>query len=249
MKNVEMKLRAFKILTVVAFITTGTLVSCVGDNNSPGLEYMPDMYRAPSVEGQVDYGEVRGMVDTAALNMVERKFSYLAPQGTIPYTLSGDMFLAPYRHGAPMGIGSSHGLFEVREDSTGLANARLDVNPIAYSEQVAKEGEELYGRFCIHCHGKAGDGQGTVITNSNGKFPPPPAYKKDMPAGEMYYIITYGRNTMGAHGSQVNPVERWKIVYHIDKLVGRAAGQAPATDSLNVIAGLDSLTAAPVLPK
>jgi hypothetical protein len=54
---------------------------------------------------------------------------------------------------------------------------------------------------------------------------------------------------MGAHGSQVNPVERWKIVYHIDKLVGRAAGQAPATDSLNVIAGLDSLTAAPVLPK
>jgi hypothetical protein len=65
----------------------------------------------------------------------------------------------------------------------------------------------------------------------------------------MYYIITYGRNTMGAHGSQVNPVERWKIVYHIDKLVGRAAGQAPATDSLNVIAGLDSLTAAPVLPK
>ena len=218
-----MKLKAFKILTVTAFIASGTLVSCVADNNSPGLEYMPDMYRSPAVEAYVDYGEVEGRKDDVAQEMVEEKFSYLPPVGTIPYAAEGE-YMAPYQHGAPLNADKTHGLYEVRMDSAGLSNAKLDKNPIAWSEDVNKEGKVLYERFCIHCHGEKGDGQGTVITNGGGKFPPPPAYKKEMTSGEMFYIITYGKNAMGSHASQVNPTERWKIVHYIEKLAGKEQG-------------------------
>lgn len=215
-----MKIKAFKIVTVTAFITSGTLVSCVADNNAPGLEYMPDMYRSPAVEAYVDYGEVEGVYDEEAQQMVEEKFSYLPPVGTIPYNADGG-YTTPYNHGGPIGVDKTHGLFEVAQDSAGLTNAKNDVNPIAWSEDVVKEGKVLYERFCIHCHGEKGDGQGSVITNGGGKFPPPAAYKKEMSAGEIYYIITYGRNAMGSHASQVSPMERWKIVHYVEKLAGK----------------------------
>ena len=33
------------------------LASCGGEKDSPGIEYMPDMYRSPAVEAYVDYGQ------------------------------------------------------------------------------------------------------------------------------------------------------------------------------------------------
>jgi outer membrane protein OmpA-like peptidoglycan-associated protein len=218
--NIEqMKLKAFKILTIASIAVTGTLMSCKADSNSPGLEYMPDMYRSPAVEAYVDYGEVEGRYDEAAQTMVEEKFSYLPPVGTVPY--NGSNFTAPYNHGAPVGVGSTHGLFEAPEDANGLEDARADINPVPYTQANADEGIVLYERFCIHCHGDDGQGQGTVITNSNGKFATPGAYKAEMPAGEIFYYITYGKGRMGSHASQVNPEERWKIIHHVEKLAGK----------------------------
>ncbi|MGB1102382.1 MAG: c-type cytochrome [Crocinitomicaceae bacterium] len=222
-----MKRKAFKFLTVAAFITTGGLVSCVADHNSPGLEYMPDMYRSPAVEAYVDYGEVDGVYDEEAQKMVEEKFSYLPPVGTVPY--QGEGFLAPYNHGGPIGVDKTHGLFEVAQDTAGRDGAKNDVNPIAWSEEVVKEGKVLFERFCMHCHGEKGDGQGSVITNSNGKYPTPGAYKTELTAGEIFYTITYGKNAMGSHASQVSPMERWKIVHYVEKLIGKEQG--PATEA------------------
>lgn len=217
-----MKLKAFKFLTVAAFVSAGTLVSCVADKNSPGLEYMPDMYRSPAVEAYVDYGEVEGMYDEEAQEMVKEKFSYLPPVGTIPY--NADNYMTPYNHPAPIGADKSHGLYGVEQDSAGRDAAKGDVNPIAFSDDVLKEGKELYERFCIHCHGEKGDGQGTVVQNSNGKFPTPGAYKPELTAGEIFYTITYGKGQMGSHASQVNPTERWKVVYYVQKLQGKDPG-------------------------
>ena len=215
-----MKLKVFKIASVAAFLASGTFVSCVADDNSPGLEYMPDMYRSPAVEAYVDYGEVDGRYNEDAQNLVEEKFSYLPPMGTIPHNSNGT-YLAPYEHGAPKFEGKSQGLFEAAIDENGLDNSRLDLNPIPYTEEIAAEGKELYGQFCIHCHGEKGAGDGPVITNSGDKFPPPPAYKKTMPAGEMVYIMTYGKGAMGSHSSQVSLEERWILAHYVEKLAGK----------------------------
>ena len=34
----------------------------------------------------------------------------------------------------------------------------------------------------------------------------------------IFHVITYGAGLMGAHGSQVNPDERWKIARYVKSL-------------------------------
>ena len=225
-------------------LIAGTMVSCVGDSNSPGLEYMPDMYRSPAVEAYVDYGEVRGVYNEEAHALIEEKFSFTPPVGTIPYQGSNEngSVMMPYQHGAPLNADKTHGLYGVRQDTAGAANASLDVNPIPFSDDVLKEGEVLYSRFCIHCHGESGAGDGGVP--ATGKFPPPTAYNgplKDKTAGDIFYTITYGKGAMGSHASQLNKVERWKVVYYVQKLQGKDPGAAVIipVDDAEVIDGVE----------
>ena len=49
-----MKTASNILMPVVAAVM---LTACVTDSNSPGLEYMPDMYRSPAIEAYVDYGQ------------------------------------------------------------------------------------------------------------------------------------------------------------------------------------------------
>ncbi len=216
--------KTIKLLAIAGLAFGSTLTSCVSDSNSPGLEYMPDMYRSAPIEPYVDYGEFQGKyVDS----VVKANPALLPPVGTIPSS-GNSLNDLPYEHGAPYGFDKSHGLYEVAFDSTGYEDAAADVNPIAFSEEVLKDGKRLYGNFCIHCHGEKGDGQGSVVTNSNGKFPPPPSYTnqlKDLPAGQIFYSITYGKGLMGSHASQLTKEERWKIVYYVQKLQGKTPGE------------------------
>ena len=225
-----MKLNTLKLNTGAFILFAGVMASC-GDPNSPGLEYMPDMYRSPAVEAYVDYAEVRGLFRK---ELVGDKVSLTPPAGTIPYYGTGEnvTVMMPYQHGAPIGSDKTHGLYGMKLDSAGYAKSAFDKNPIPYSEEVVKEGEKLYGIFCIHCHGKTGDGQGTVVLN--GGFPQPPAYNgqlKDLPAGTIFYSVTYGKGMMGSHASQLNKEERWKVVHYVEKLQGKQQGAAATTDS------------------
>lgn len=221
-----MKLNTIKLNAGAFALLTGVMMSCVGDPNSPGLEYMPDMYRSPAVEAYVDYAEVRGLFRP---ELVGDRVSLTPPNGTIPYygVGSGVDIMMPYQHGAPVGSDRTHGLYGEIQDSAGYAKSAFDKNPIPYSEEVLKEGQALYGLFCLHCHGEKGDGQGPVVTNSAGKFPPPPAYNgalKDLPAGTIFYSVTYGKGMMGSHASQLNKEERWKVVHYVEKLQGKQQG-------------------------
>lgn len=93
-------------------------------------------------------------------------------------------------------------------------------NPIPYSPEVEKEGEVLYGKFCVHCHGDAGKGDGKVAAKLPG---PPPAYDgalKNLSEGKMFYSISNGKGTMGPHGLILNAEERWKLVHYVQTLQG-----------------------------
>ena len=54
--------RYLNILVIACCIifVAGSMSSCSSDPDSPGKEYMPDMYRSPAIEPYVDYGEIRG---------------------------------------------------------------------------------------------------------------------------------------------------------------------------------------------
>src|ERR1700752_4890111 len=93
-------------------------------------------------------------------------------------------------------------------------------NPIAASDKVLKDGEVLYGKFCVHCHGDAGHGDGKVAAKLPGA---PPAYDgalKTLPEGKIFYSITHGKGLMGSHASQLSVEERWVLVHYVQKLQG-----------------------------
>lgn len=203
-----------KYLNNITKITIAALavVSISSCKEEGGLapEYMPDMYRSPSIEVYVDYGEVRGQLgDEKLINSMSARqpVAGTIARGYMPYT------------------------YENTSEGYELAGQTLK-NPIPYSEEVVNDGKELFGMFCVHCHGDKGQGDGTLVQRD--KFPPIPTKftpDLDLPEGKMFHTITYGKGLMGSHASQLLQEERWKLVHYIR---AEFMGKAPAADTTAV---------------
>ena len=91
-------------------------------------------------------------------------------------------------------------------------------SPLELSGINLEQGEILYNRFCWHCHGDKGDGQGILFTKKLYPYPPASLVNdkvKNIPEGEIFHAITYGYGVMGEHGSMIRPRDRWLIVLYI----------------------------------
>ena len=137
------------------------LASCAADNG-PGIEYMPDMYRGPAVEAYVDYGQDPYYFgEDKAREQRNTPSTRTAPAGTIAW--SADPVKAQYNFPYPYA-----------NDTTGYARAGRELfSPIPMTKENVDKGKEIYDKFCQHCHGEKGDGDGKVV--SVGGHPPPTA--------------------------------------------------------------------------
>lgn len=188
---------AFAGLLLAGFTSCGKK-----DPNSPGVEFMPDMYRSPSLEY---YGI--NVIDGDTINEAMMPVKGSVARGFLPYAYPN----------TPEG-------FEAAKN-----NLR---SPMSADMRAAweAEGEVLYGKFCVHCHGVAGAGDGKV----GGKLPgAPPAYSgiQDLTEGRIFHSITYGKGLMGAHNSLLTSEERWKLVAYVQKLIGPKAVAVADTTS------------------
>ena len=107
--------------------------------------------------------------------------------------------------------------YRIPKDSLELA-ARVLVNPLDSTEAVVKRGKELYSRFCLHCHGEQGKGDGKVGIRYAGVTSYTSQAVKDKPGGHIFHVITHGKGRMGAHASQLSEEERWAIVRYVNVL-------------------------------
>lgn len=208
-----------------------SMASCGGDPNSPGVEYMPDMYRSPAVEAYVDYGQdPYHFSDSLAVSQRERQSARMPVAGTIPFAkdASKAAFNMPYPY---------------KNTPEDYERAGIEVHsPIAMTEATVEQGKVIYTKFCQHCHGVKGEGDGSVV--ANGGYPTPPSYTaaspglKDLPDGKIFHSLTYGKNVaMGSHASQLNQEERWLVVQYVKYL------QNGGKMSRNGTAAADSTTA------
>lgn len=184
----------FLLIPLAGLIWAGS--GCKKNPQSPGYEYMPDMYRSVAYDA---YQSNPNFSDgTTAQPPVD---------GTIPYTEDRFKILdwMPY---------------DLPNTPEGYAAAASLKNPLPYSEEIVKEGEALFQNFCSHCHGQKGLGDGPVGTKNPALIPP--AYNspqlKDLPEGQIFHSITYGKGMMGAHRYQLTKTQRWKLVHYVQTL-------------------------------
>ncbi len=229
----KIKFTALASLAVLA-VSTLMLGSCTADADSPGLEYMPDMYRSPAIEVYVDYGEVRGRENMA---MKLRMSALVPPAGTVPYYGTDSslvQLMLPYFRKANISFRETHGLYGADltvSDEYTLAAA--DVNPLKLtkdnSEAILKSGKELYTAMCQHCHGEKGDGNGPMVVS--GAYAGVPNYtdRAALGDGQIFYSIYYGKGAMGSHASQLNKKEIWTLVHYVRKFQNSSYGTFDAS--------------------
>ncbi len=100
-----------------------------------------------------------------------------------------------------------------------LNEAKALANPFASdSKETLERGKDLYRMNCQGCHNTEGQG-GAPVTNYGIAAPSLTTQQiKDQTDGEIFYVITYGRNTMPAHADHVKVDDRWKLIRYLRKL-------------------------------
>lgn len=174
----------------IAFSLAVSLFSCSKESSSTGTEFAPDMYVSAAYE---PYTMVeKNKFNELGINMRQPASNTIA-RGKMPYHIS--------------------------KDSLAYA-AKNVVNPLVITDTTAllAEGEMLYSRYCSHCHGGTGQGDGPVGQIFKGV----PAYNKgavkEATTSHIFHVITKGKGRMNAHASQIEPLDRWKIAMYVNVL-------------------------------
>lgn len=173
------------------------LSSCKKNANHPGFVYLPDM-------------DVSRAYDTYSENPVFEDGKTLREpvEGTIPRGHT------PYPY--------------VKDDLDLIEAGKNLMNPLEPTDVIIERGQVLFSRYCSHCHGHKGDGQGVLYTSK--RFPLPPGNLTsektvNRPDGELFHIVTVGYGIMGAHGSQILPEDRWKIIHYVKEVLQDSTSQ------------------------
>ena len=197
-----------KKLTIIAFLTAAVvIVSCSDVKRKPNSIYMPDMAYSRAYETYADHSNLK---DSGIY------YDNMPVKGTIA---RGEEMPFPYAKDA---LG----------DSTNYVASKSVVNPIdSLTADQLTEAERIYLINCGICHGKNLDGNGPLWKDGAGPYPAAPKnlITLNMPDGQMFYSVTYGKNMMGSYASQLNRKQRWEIIYYIKhKQATAKATAAPA---------------------
>ena len=127
-------------------------------------------------------------------------------RGTPLQTISGPVY--PYED-APLNTGRL----------TGTTNF-VETNPLAVTGQLLERGRQRFTINCSPCHGQLADGNG--ITKKLGAMPVvADLHDKrivEMADGELFYVITNGRNLMQPYGPNIPVADRWAIIAYLRAL-------------------------------
>ncbi len=167
-------------------------ISC-SDNNDPGFEYMPNMYRSPSIgvytENNIDgYNStpVHGTVsrgNLSSFNYSSSNEDYLKAGNEVTYPkdfIKDDKHLDEGKQLYLMMCSHCHG---ANGDGKGSVNHPVYSAIPSYADSV-------------------------MIRRTGGPM-------RELKLGHLFHAITYGLNAMGPHAYQTSEEERWKIVYYI----------------------------------
>jgi mono/diheme cytochrome c family protein len=111
----------------------------------------------------------------------------------------------------------------LREDEhlyAGKIDGQLaDTFPMPVTADVMARGRERFNVFCSPCHGRTGQGNGTVVQRG---FRAPPSFHEERlrtaPAGYFFDVMTHGFGAMSDYAAQVPVADRWAIAAYVRAL-------------------------------
>lgn len=211
MKTIKNTITALFAGTVLSIM----FVACA-DANSPGVEYMPDMYRSPAIETYVDYNFPDSATSLKAPeNSIPRGYTPYAYENTAEgYELAGQNLKNP---------------LDLTEKT--LAEGKVLYNNMCshcHGKKGKGEGSitnAIYGAVPSYLDETPNRRGNRAMVN--------------LTEGHIYHTIMYGLNAMGPHSSLIREQDRWKIVAYVQTLQGKDPLNAETAEA--VVAEGDSL--------
>ena len=204
-----MKKLSILIILVLAVVAW----SCTDVKRTPGSVYMPDMAYSRAYE---TYASTANL-DSLGIHYDKRPVAGTVKRGELlPFPLAKD----------------------ASGDTTNYMLAKQVLNPVPALKPVQlTEAERLYLVNCGICHGSKLDGNGPLYNGGNGPYAAAPRnlasdpVATNMPEGQMFYSITYGKGQMGPYGPQLSTTQRWMIIHYIKSRQKGGKGGAALADS------------------
>jgi mono/diheme cytochrome c family protein len=200
-------MRYFLLLFILTCVSVVGICGFRGSHSRrPQIELFPDMVRQNKVRPQ-----------TSSDFFADEESSRLFPVGTVPrtkaYVINGEPLLLdgkpvyPYED-SPVNTGKIPGTTNF-----------IPNNPLALTRQLLDRGEQRFQINCMPCHGPVGDGKG--ITSKYNMFSMANFHDQrlvNMPDGEIFNTITYGKGLMGSYGANITVEDRWAVIYYVRAL-------------------------------
>ena len=190
-------------LLILALVVV-TVVAVAGKRGAlsrrPPIEVFPDMVRQPKIRPQTRN------------SFFPDQFSSQVPvAGTIPRTAAlqvGTNLVYPWQD-LPVNTGRI----------TGTTNF-LEINPLPVTAELLRRGQERFDIHCAACHTRMGDGNSVakriaampVVANLHDKR------IVELPDGEIFNTISYGKNLMQGYAANLNVGDRWAIIAYLRAL-------------------------------
>lgn len=194
------------------YIKLGLIVSAVGFlascnhnfdripvHQKPRLEFAPNMYHSEAYE---------------PVSVIEDSINFPEDYNQMPGNEGFGNLKLPVANTIKRGYTP----YNIGKDSLEIAAKTLQ-NPLVLNDQVLAEGEVLYTRFCAHCHGDTGEGDGPVNEKLKGVANLAGGQLGTISEGHIFHVITHGKGRMLQHASRIDANDRWKIAHFVKEKI------------------------------
>ena len=206
----EMTLKNISYLIVFGALTY-VMASCAAGGDDTGREYAPQMYHSVPYEG---LSQIKDKESGSWLTSIEGAGEFY---NSNPNNPNEQNMREPVPNTVPR---NKKGYLPYRLAQADLGLGAEVLSPLdSGNQQVITDGKLLWDRFCGHCHGPKGQGDGLVAAKYPGVANLTGLAYAEITEGHIFHVITMGKGLMGAHGSQLSPDERWKIARYIKEVI------------------------------
>jgi len=97
--------------------------------------------------------------------------------------------------------------------------AALLANPLPRTAEVFAMGRKAFTNRCAVCHGALGTGVGSMTAAYGAKPANLQAQRfRDYADGQIYWVISMGKNAMPSHAADLTETQRWAVVHYVRTL-------------------------------